>query len=147
MLPPRVAKYAPLKAVANVPSARYSFFIARPNITLFSKPKIVVGRTQPSWRDCELPMKIGLTHQLPMKIRDILEVNAFLAKMKNNKQERIRTRTWWQQRVGGRALEFRDVESCYPEVPALKGRAVAAAKVLEKLHWLTCVVLGIAQEL
>ena len=56
----------------------------------------------------------------------MLEENAFLVKMEMNKQDRIRTRTWWQQRVGG-PQECRDVESCHPEVPALGRRAAAAA--------------------
>lgn len=60
----------------------------------------------------------------------MLEANAFLAKTEINKQKRIRTRTWWQQRVGGGPQEFRDVESCHPEVPALRRRAAAAVRTL-----------------
>lgn len=48
----------------------------------------------------------------------------------NSISKRIRTRTWWQQRVGGRPREFRDVESCHPEVPVLRARAAVAVNFL-----------------
>ena len=60
LLPPGVARYPLPKAVANVPSARHSFFIARPNTT---GAKIVGRAVQASLKitNCRRRMRCVLT--------------------------------------------------------------------------------------
>lgn len=61
--------------------------------------------------------------------------------MEINKQERIRIRTW--QRIGRRRREFRDVESCHPEVPdASTRRAATAVKVVDLSLLVACSLIS-----
>jgi len=118
LLPPRVARNAPPKAVESVPSARYSFLIARPNTTLLMRPinrrrierepshhrNLVSSRfdTSSRWEYETKELQIG---------RKKISVNNF-GLQKEGREDALRHGSG---RVDGRCWEFRD-ESCHPGV-------------------------------